>query len=318
MTNFTGYTKGVNLGGWLSQCEHTYEHYDSFITEEDIKKISSWMVDHVRLPIDYELLEDENGNYIEKGFSYIDNAVKWCKNAGLNLIIDLHKTAGFSFDKGENESGFFDDPLLWERFYRLWEELAKRYAVSDGSIAFELLNEVTEPSYGPVWNGIVRNCITRIRIYAPDTVILVGGYWQNSPDAVPDLDPPYDDKVVYNFHCYDPLIFTHQGAYWVEDMSRDFRLPFDNAEPPITPEFFMERFSRACEAAKKNGTVLYCGEYGVIENAQPEDALKWFKAINTAFDRLGISRAAWSYKEMDFGLADGRMDSVRNELIQYL
>lgn len=92
MTEFTGYRKGVNLGGWLSQCCHTKEHYDSFITEDDIKVISGWMTDHVRLPIDYNLLEDENGNF---------------KEDGLNIIIDLHKTAGFSFDKGENESGFF-------------------------------------------------------------------------------------------------------------------------------------------------------------------------------------------------------------------
>ena len=82
MTEFTGYRKGVNLGGWLSQCCHTKEHYDSFITEEDIKVISGWMTDHVRLPIDYNLLEDENGNFKEDGFGYIDNAVKWAKNYG--------------------------------------------------------------------------------------------------------------------------------------------------------------------------------------------------------------------------------------------
>ena len=101
-------------------------------------------------------------------------------------------------------------------------------------------------------------------------------------------------------------------------MSKDFRLPFDKAEPPITPEYFIERFSRANEAAKKNGTVLYCGEYGVIDLAEPEDALKWFKAINTAFEKLGISRAAWSYKKMDFGISDSRMDNIRSEIIKYL
>ena len=37
MKRFEGYTKGVNLGGWLSQCDHTEERYSTFITEEDIK-----------------------------------------------------------------------------------------------------------------------------------------------------------------------------------------------------------------------------------------------------------------------------------------
>lgn len=318
MKDFKGYKKGVNLGGWLSQCKHTYEHYDSFISESDIEKIASWQADHVRLPVDYDLLEDESGNVIERGYSYIDNAVKWCRKYGLNLIIDLHKTAGYSFDKGENEQGFFDDPALQERFMKLWERLAERYAVSDGTIAFELLNEVTEQRFSDTWNGIIRSTIERIRRYAPETVILVGGYWQNSPDAVPDLEAPYDDKVVYNFHCYDPMDFTHQGAYWVDGMDTAFRMSFDKCDPAVTPEFFMERFRRAAETAEKNGTVLYCGEYGVIDNAEPEDVVKWFKAINAAFEKMNISRAAWSYKEMDFGLADSRMDGVRAELVNYL
>ena len=318
MKDFKGYKKGVNLGGWLSQCKHTYEHYDSFISEADIENIASWQADHVRLPVDYNLLEDESGNVIERGYSYIDNAVKWCKKYGLNLIIDLHKTAGYSFDKGENESGFFDSPALQERFMKLWERIAERYAVNDGTIAFELLNEVTEQRFSDTWNGIIKSCIERIRRYAPKTVILVGGYWQNSPDAVPDLEAPYDDKVVYNFHCYDPMNFTHQGAYWVDGMDTAFRMGFDKCDPAVTAEFFMERFSRAADAAEKNGTVLYCGEYGVIENARPEDVLKWFKTINAAFEKMNISRAAWSYKQMDFGLADSRMDGVRDELVNYL
>ena len=36
MRDWKGYKRGVNLGGWLSQCNHTYEHYDSFIKENDI------------------------------------------------------------------------------------------------------------------------------------------------------------------------------------------------------------------------------------------------------------------------------------------
>lgn len=38
MREFTGYKKGVNLGGWLSQCgagNYTDERFNNFITEDD-------------------------------------------------------------------------------------------------------------------------------------------------------------------------------------------------------------------------------------------------------------------------------------------
>ena len=39
MKKFTGYQHGINLGGWLSQCDHTKERYETFITEADIARI---------------------------------------------------------------------------------------------------------------------------------------------------------------------------------------------------------------------------------------------------------------------------------------
>lgn len=315
---FNGFKKGVNLGGWLSQCCHTKEHYDSFITENDIKKIASWGVDHVRLPVDYDLLEAEDGTADDSGFAYIDKAVEWCRSSGLHIVLDLHKTAGFSFDKGENESGFFDDEALQDRFIRLWKRIAGRYAESDGTIAFELLNEVTDQKFSSAWNKILRRCIDEVHAIAPDNFILAGGYWNNSPDAIPDLEKPSNDKVVFNFHCYDPMKFTHQGAYWYEGMDTAFRMRLDQCEIRVTEDYFLERFSKAVETAEKYGISLYCGEYGVIDLAEPEDILSWYKAIHSAFEKTGISHCAWSYKEMNFGLSDERMDGVRDELIKYL
>lgn len=315
MKKFTGFTKGVNLGGWLSQCDYSTERLESFITEEDFKRIASWGVDHVRLPIDYNIIQNDDGTVKESGFSYIDKALSLCGKYGLNTVIDLHKTIGYSFDKDEKENGFFDSVKYQERFYAFWAELARRYGNSD-KIAFELLNEVTDKAFSEKWNEIAKECIKRIRMIAKDTVILVGGYWNNSIAAVKDLDPPYDDKVVYNFHCYDPMPFTHQGAHWVYNM--DVSKSVDYGHSGADADKFKESFKEAFETAKKNNTVLYCGEYGVIDNASPEDTLKWYKDINEAFEYYGISRCAWSYKGMDFGLSDDRMKGVIDEVVKCL
>ncbi len=347
MKRFDGFMHGVNLGGWFSQCNHTEERYDNFIKKEDFKVIASWGLDHVRLPIDYELVETADGSPIEKGYERIRKAAEWCKENNLNMLLDLHKTAGYSFDLGYKESGFFEDEKLQERFYKLWENLARNFAnIFEGSnneICFELLNEVTDQSYCKKWNAIAKTCIQKIRAIAPDTKILVGSYWNNSLAAVKDLDEPYDENIVYNFHCYEPLLFTHQGAQWVgPKMNPDFRFPLKstfaeyakmtsekvgqigNAFNAFSPDasvdvsYFEKIFEEAIGIAEKRNVLLYCGEYGVIDRASPEDTLEWYRLISTVFNNHGIGRAAWSFRQMDFGLSDSRLDSIRSELIKYL
>lgn len=316
MKDWKGFKKGINLGGWMSQCDYSRERLENFIQKEDIERIASWGMDHVRLPIDFNILENTDGSYKEEGFGYINNAIHMCFDNDLNVVLDLHKTAGFSFDFGEQEAGFFDNPALQERFYRLWEQLAERYGKYPDRIAFELLNEVTEEAFIGAWNRISHECIRRIRTLAPDTVILVGSYENNSATTVHALAAPYDDKIVYNFHCYEPLKFTHQGATWTPAINPDERISFEKSN--ITTEYFEELFGSAIEAAQRNNTILYCGEYGVIDRVSPEDTLKWYQTIHEVFEKYNIGHSAWSYKEMDFGLSDERLSGVIDELIKVL
>ncbi len=311
MKSLTGFLKGVNLGGWLSQCDYSSERLNHFISEGDFKTIAGWGCDHVRLPIDYNIFEEGRD-----GMHCVLQAVVWALKHNLNIIIDLHKTWGFSFDAGERENGFFDDAACQEKFIALWEELAQRFGKNPEQVAFELLNEVTDREYMARWMNIAKRAVERIRVYAPETKILLGGYWNNSVEAVPDLSAPFDKNIVYNFHCYDPLAFTHQHAPWVRhaDVSRDVSY----AESGATSEYFEARFLPAIRKAEAEDAYLYCGEYGVIDRVDPKEALKWFKAIHRVFEAHGIGRAAWSYRQMDFGLSDARMDEVREELIQNL
>ena len=342
MKTWNGYQKGINLGGWLSQCDDTEETYSNFVKEEDIRTIKGWGMDHVRVPFDYELIEDKEGNPVESGYGHIQDVIDWCGKYGLNMILDLHKTMGYSFDPAFGEEGFFDSERLQERFYILWEKVAERFGQYEDRLAFELLNEVTDKSYCELWNQIAENCIKRIRKIAPTIKILVGGYWNNSVDSVKDLAMPYDENIIYNFHCYEPLIFTHQGAPWIPSMDTAFRISIDapykemdeagqkmlqqvttgfkgfSEEDTLTAAYFEKIFAEAIEVAEKRDVALYCGEYGVIDRVDPKDAVKWYAMINQVFRKYGIGRSAWNYKVMDFGISDPRMDVVREELLRYL
>ncbi len=311
-----GFCRGVNLGGWLSQCDYSIGHLDNFITESDIAQIAAWGADHVRIPFDYNIVQKTDGTFLEEGFARLENAVALCGKHGLHVVLDLHKTAGFSFDGGEQETGFFDSEDLQELFCDLWEEMAKRFGGMSDRVAFELLNEVTERRYLQAWRRLIPRCMERIRRHAPQTLVLIGSFWNNSPAALKDLDAPYDKFVVFNVHCYDPLAFTHQKAYWTDDIDREETVRF--AQTGVTPAYFEGIFASAAEMAARHDTALYCGEYGVIDKADPADTLAWYRAIHAAFEKMGIARCAWSYKGVDFGLCDPRLDAFREEIVKNL
>ena len=77
----------------------------------------------------------------------------------------------------------------------------------------------------------------------------------------------------------------------------------------------------ACE--KVEGTHLFtcqvnCGEYGVIDLADKQAALRWLKDIHAAMDRYGIGRALWNYKEKDFGFTGEHFADIRDDFIRIL
>jgi len=339
MMKWVGYEKGIDLGGWFSQCNYTKERYEEFITEEDFAEFSKWGIDHVRVPVDYNLVVNENGGYLEEGFAYLQRTIDWCGKYNLNMILDLHKTMGYSFDQNEGESGFFANEKYQEAFYLLWEEFAKRFGSYSDRVAFELLNEVTDRSYCDTWNRIADTCIARIRKFAPEIKILVGGYWNNSVSAVKDIKLSDYTNIILNFHCYEPFIFTHQAAAWVPEFPGDFRIGFpENVEKykeeiskywpsmldtfcvmtegkdVVDSEYFERLFAEAIQSADEKQVPLYCGEYGVIDIADPESTLKWYQTIHPVFVKYNIGRAAWSYKQMDFGISDARLAHIVEEI----
>ncbi|WP_302588059.1 glycoside hydrolase family 5 protein [uncultured Ruminococcus sp.] len=344
MRTLEGYLHGVNLGGWLSQTSDTSaEHYTTFITEQDIATIAELGLDHVRVPVDYMLLEEEDGTEKPEGYVYLDSCLNWCKKHGLRMILDLHKTYGYSFDPLDktDKTIFFHDASLQERFYRLWRTLSKRYGAESDTMAFELLNEIVEPEVAEAWNQIALHAIAEIRKQAPDTWIIFGGVMYNNVLSVPMLAETADRKVVYTFHSYEPMIFTHQGAYWVQDMPADFRIAYPKclaeyreASKILSQElagaiyaddlkemgsdFFETLFAPALKISQERDIPLYCGEYGVIDLADNDSKIRWAADICSVFNKYGIGRAYWNYKGKDYGIVDIPDAAVQKQLAQKL
>ena len=75
-----GFYRGINLGGWFSQCDYSDERLDTFITEPDFKQIAEWGMDHIRIPADYNVVENEDGTWNDKGFERLEKA--WFRHRG--------------------------------------------------------------------------------------------------------------------------------------------------------------------------------------------------------------------------------------------
>lgn len=333
--------KGINIGGFLSQCTHEESHYDTFFDASDMEQISQWGFDHVRLPFDYNVVQDENGAPIESGYTRLAGLVQMAEKYHMNIILDLHKAGGYDFnDAGDlSKNNLFADETMIERFLAIWTEIAERFGKAP-HVAFELLNEVVETENADGWNALIERTITAIRALAPLTPIIYGGIKWNSADTLKLLNPPLAGGIIYTFHFYEPLLFTHQRAFWVPEIKdvEPITYPDNMAAYKAKSEilgikgeavvntsietmgkpFIDDMIRGALAAAEAAGVPLYCGEFGVIDQAPVEDTVRWFADMMDVLISHQIGHAVWTYKQKDFGLIDPHYASVRDEIISIL
>lgn len=330
--------KGINLGGYLSQCSHKEVHYEEFIRQEDIKQIAEWGFDHIRLPIDYNVLESEDGVVKESGFRRVRRVIDWCKDYQLNIILDLHKAYGYDFnDAGdETKNNLFSSEILQKRFVDLWIAIVNHFG-RDENVAFELLNEVVEQENADAWNQLIRATLTEIRKRNQTAPIIYGGIQWNSVKTLKLLDVPQDENIIFTFHFYEPLLFTHQKAHWMPTMNPDRTVNYPDSmnyyreksrelgfqgevlrsakSKTMGVEFMEEMIQEAIVAAENAGVSLYCGEFGVIDQAPVEDTLRWFCDVDKLFRKYDIGCAVWTYKEMDFGIIEEHYATIKDALL---
>lgn len=342
------FQKGVNLGGWLSQYRrYDHEHFRTFITQPDIEQVASWGLDHVRLPIDYPVLESDEapGVYREDGLQYIDNCVAWCKAAGLGVIFDLHHAPGYSFTNTLHPEKMhlnvlFDQPAAQQRFISLWEMLVRRYKDAGIPVIFELLNEMVLPESTP-WNNLAHQTVAALRKISGDCLIMIGGNNYNAAGELKNIALLDDPNVCYTFHFYEPILFTHQKAPWFQpamDYNQsldypgeytglaDFLARFPQHESAFAPQvgrninrdLVREFLQPALDFVRQSGRALYCGEFGVIDHTNPVSRRNWHSDFLSLLRENNIGWGLWSYKQMNFGLVNAQGQVVDPELIKIL
>jgi endoglucanase len=312
--------RGINASEWFAQVYdpkgYTKEQFETWTTSTDIAFIKSMGFDHIRLSVNpqpmlnYDHPEEIPAPYL----GYLDAAVKMILDQGLAVVIDLHPESAFKARLAKEDA-------FVQRFGDFWRALAKHYSSWDSErLFFEILNEPEETDRYR-WYGIQSKLANAIRQGAPQhTIIVAGARWSNDDELV-FLEPLRDGNVIYNFHFYEPHIFTHQGATWgVYLWHWVRRLPYPSspesatkvatAVPDATDRLAVVRYgydhwgaaridaeiSQAAEWAMQRGVALVCNEFGVYRAyADPQDRAAWIRDVRIALERHGIGWTMWDY-----------------------
>lgn len=354
MDTFLG--RGVNLGGWLSQAPLDDEaRRQRFITERDFANIAGWGFVNIRLPFDYPLVcpGDDLGALREAGLAWIDTGLGWAAAAGLKVVLDMHQLPGYTFmDPVNNPDAtppLFTDPARREFFFDLWRVMARRYRGRFPNLVFELANEIAAPT-AQHWNELAAGAVAAIRAIDTERPIVVGSNCWNVCSTYPELAALADPRVIYNFHFYNPFTFTHQHAPWSPEVmyygqtvhypgnSPGLREAAGRAEAEgkthvagmlrSLADFFETRVSDkahlrelmapAFAFAARHHVPLYCGEFGVYDEAPAADALRWYRDTLAVFAEHQVAWSMWSYKGTGFGLVDDAGAVRSQELLDLL
>jgi endoglucanase len=334
--------RGVNFGGWFSQVDSIREkdperfvdlptHIQSFLGREDFERVRSWGFDHVRLPVDYfNLFEGPALMPTEPILALLDRAVEGLTAAGLDVILDLHKCPGHDFHEGAQVvQSFFAGPNQRARAKQVWRHLAERYGTRP-KVLLEILNEpVAEDS--AAWDEVKDEMAAHIRRYAPDATLVVGSNRWSHPDEFARLTPLEDDNVLYSFHFYASLLFTHQLAPWIASEVFRVRRPYPGTHSvpagtihrlPLDPgpwnrARMEQKLEQVFRFRERYGVAVACNEFGVyVGGADRTSQLAWMRDLLGTFGEHGVGFSYWNYKNLDFGLLS-RGESAFADYPQY-
>jgi len=329
--------RGTNIAHWLSQSHRRGDARQAWFTRQDVEFLAQLGCDHLRIPIDEEQMWNEEGQPEAEAFQLLNNALDWCADFGLRVIVDLHILRSHHFNV--KEKPLWTDSTAQERFLDCWRELSAQLKNRPvGQVAYELMNEAVAEEHEQ-WNQLIAKAVRVIRENEPNRVLVIGSNRWQIPDTFPYLKIPEKDKnILLSFHFYTPMVLTHYQASWtnVKDYAgpvsypgqiiaeKDLEgLPEDlvQAIQAHNGEFDRDALAKiiqpALEYAKAHQLPLYCGEWGCLQTVPSPDRLRWYADMRSIFEENNIAWATWNFKSSEFGIqySSGKPDEGLIEVL---
>lgn len=311
------FRKGANFGNFLEAPRG--QDWGAKYSSADFENVRTEGFDHVRLPIAWQHYTGPGPDFkIEAElFAKVDALVRDAVTRKLAVLINVHHFDAFTSDPAGQKA----------KLLKLWEQIAARYADQPDLVAFELLNEPKDAATTDLLNPIFAELIQVIRKTNPKRTIFVATGRFNSVSELPSLRlPDGDDNLIVTVHCYDPFLFTHQGATfagpdvkvtgirfpgppsqpltidpslkvapWVVDWVKQYNEQ-PAAKNPSSSISFRSTVAAAAEWSAYYGRPIHFGEFGCFQTADAASRAAYYREFRIAFDEADVGWAIWDWK----------------------
>jgi endoglucanase len=323
--------KGINIPSWFWLNRGPVDELEKRYPEDDFELIVRLGFAHVRVPIDMANVYDRSQSDLlnKTNLPCLDRGIRKILSYKLAIIIDLHSIS--QKDGGSNYSGpLGQDETFTETFCRFWTLFARHLSQFDPDwVILEPMNEPVLSGKEENWPPVQKKVIAAIRKGAPKhSILATGARWSNL-DTLLELEPLDDDNIIYNFHFYEPHIFTHQGASWSSDWVKPLRaIPYPSSPEAVAgligkysdetitrnirrygeqqwnAEKIQSRMKAASEWAKKHNVRIICNEWGTYKRyCPPEYRVAWLRDVRESCEKFGIGWCMWTF-DGSFGVVD--------------
>jgi endoglucanase len=218
------------------------------------------------------------------------------------------------------EDGKPDPEAMWEA---AWERLARRYAdVSPTYLFLELANE-PKLSDAHRWEEAQEHLLGAVRRFLPGHTILLTGSPLSMVSSLPSQTSG-DTNVIYAWHLYQPMAFTHQGADWVKPSFRPFvglvyppapgNIQLIAADPSRQHELENPKLEALLSTYRTQGATLMADqiatsrrwatehhavtmvtEFGVYRKAPEDSRARWLKQAREQIEAAHEGWTVWEY-----------------------
>lgn len=186
---------------------------DSQVSAEEMANLRARGFDFVRLTVGPDIFMASHGRRSRDLASILIDRVSRFREAGLNVVVDLHPTSRHPAYTGER---LWDGAgaLVFRRYVEIVGEVSRSLRRFDEGVALELMNEPQAYGLGatPRWRAMTQRMINASRREAPRLPLVVSGAYASAQRGLLELAPFDQDRLIYTFHHYGPLVFTHQSV----------------------------------------------------------------------------------------------------------